>query len=88
MPDIRILNNNESFKEMKRTIRHTYDNEIDAAYINLTEAKKGAAADTYICENLPEQVKGEVFLDFDKDGRLLGIEIQGADKTLPEGFNT
>jgi uncharacterized protein YuzE len=87
MPEINAQNNDGAYKETKKTIRHTHDREIDAAYINLIDIPDGAATDTYICENLPEQVKGEIYLDFDKDGRLLGIEIQGADKTLPEGFN-
>ena len=36
--------------------------------------------------DLPDGVSGELFLDFDEDGHLLGIELLGASRLLrPEG---
>jgi len=59
------------------------DKSVDAAYIYLTDIKRGEAKKTYSCD-LRES--GEINLDFDANGRLLGIEILDASKKLPEGF--
>jgi len=39
---------------------------------------------TYCCD--PKEINGMINLDFDKNGKLLGIEIIGADKKLPESI--
>jgi len=59
-----------------------YDPQIDAAYISLAdEIGSGAAATTVPVD--PEEIDGEINLDFDRDGRLIGIEIQSASRFLP-----
>ena len=60
-----------------------YDTFADAAYIYLVdEIKPGGAARTYPCD--PDKVDGQINLDFDKDGRLVGIEVLDASKKLPK----
>ncbi|OYW28655.1 MAG: hypothetical protein B7Z44_07590 [Caulobacter sp. 12-67-6] len=53
----------------------TYDPEADAAYIKLAE---GGYYES-------EEVSPGVILDFTQDGKLLGIEILSASKTLAPG---
>jgi uncharacterized protein YuzE len=61
----------------------TYDNSANAAYIYLAdEIPPGGVAKTYCCD--PGEVKGMINLDFDADGRLVGIEILDASTRLPE----
>jgi len=61
----------------------TYDDTADAAYIYLAdEIEPGAVAKTYCCD--PQEVNGHINLDFDADGRLIGIEVLDASKRLPE----
>ena len=58
-----------------------YDSSIDAAYIHLGKnVQEGEVKNTYPCD--PIAVDGEINLDFDSDGRLIGIEVQNASKTL------
>jgi len=52
-----------------------YDSKADAAYIYLTE-KKSKVAET-------KELSDEVFVDYDKDGRPLGIEIIGVKDRVP-----
>lgn len=59
----------------------TLDKTIDAAYIYLTDIPYGGVAYTYPCD--PASV-GEINLDFDKSGLLLGIEVHNASKKLPK----
>jgi len=66
-----------------KSMRIIYDRSVDAAYIYLTDIKPGGAKKTYLCD--PRKA-GEINLDFDGNGRLLGIEILDASKKLPEGF--
>ena len=61
----------------------TYDKAADAAYVYLTNGvEAGGIAKTYCCD--PVEVNGEINLDFDKHGKLVGIEVLGASKLLPE----
>ncbi len=62
-------------------IKITYDNKADAAYIFLKEPNIDIAK-TYPCD--PKEVNGMINLDFDKDGRLVGIEVMDASKKLPK----
>ena len=66
---------------MHTRIRH--DQEADAAYIDLVPVvKSGEAVEQVIVARPP---KGEVILDFDENGFLLGVEIIGAiDLLRPE----
>jgi uncharacterized protein YuzE len=60
----------------------SYDKSIDAAYIQLAlEIDAGGVAKTYPCD--PLAVEGQINLDFDAAGRLVGIEILGASRKLP-----
>jgi uncharacterized protein YuzE len=60
----------------------SYDVSIDAAYIQLArDIGVGGVARTYPCD--PLEVGGEINLDFDAEGRLVGIEIVDASKKLP-----
>ena len=63
-------------------MRVTYDPRVDAAYIYLVdEISLGGVSATYPCD--PLEVSGQINLDFDSDGRLIGIEVLDASKKLP-----
>lgn len=63
-------------------MRVTYDSTVDAAYIYLQDRiSPGEASKTYPCD--PAKVNGIINLDFDKYGRLLGIEVLDARHRLP-----
>jgi len=63
-------------------VRVTYDKSTDAAYIYLTDnIGAGGVAKTYCCD--PLEVKGQINLDFDDEGRLVGIEVLGGSRRLP-----
>lgn len=51
------------------------DPEVDAAYITLQAIAEGAAVRQIVVEDA--RLSGEVVLDLDADGRLLGIELIG-----------
>ncbi len=60
----------------------SYDRSIDAVYIYLvSEVVPGQAATTYACD--PSEVGGHINLDFDSEGRLIGIEVLDASTKLP-----
>ncbi|WP_305789435.1 DUF2283 domain-containing protein [Symbioplanes lichenis] len=60
-------------------MRVTLDAEADAAYVEL------AAAEHRSVENVTvERPDGMIVLDFDAGGRLLGVEVLGAQLLLPE----
>ena len=65
-------------------MRITYDQEADAAYIYLVPIEAGGVAQTYSCD--PSQVNGMINLDFDREGRLLGIEVLDASQKLPQAL--
>lgn len=59
-----------------------YDKSVDAAYIYLAPSLGDAAAvKTYACD--PEEVGGQIQLDFDDAGQLIGIEVLDASHLLP-----
>lgn len=63
-------------------MRWTYDPEADAAYIQFVEEiGVGGVTKTVGCD--PLEVGGMINLDFDRDGRLLGIEVLDASRILP-----
>lgn len=67
-------------------VRVTYDREADAAYVYFVDPVQAAnlepkSAYTYVGE--PDDVDGMFNLDFDEEGRLIGIEILGARSKLP-----
>ncbi|MFC5738796.1 DUF2283 domain-containing protein [Sinirhodobacter huangdaonensis] len=60
-----------------------YDPSVDAAYIQLkSDDDHTSFGFTYCCD--PAEVEGQVHLDFDSEGRLVGIEILQASKKLPQ----
>ena len=61
----------------------TYEPETDMAYIYLSGIGKEEALETYSCEDLPELVNADINLDFDKNGRLRGVELSNASQVLP-----
>ncbi|MFF8386038.1 DUF2283 domain-containing protein [Streptomyces kanasensis] len=62
--------------------RVTYDRAADAAYVYLTApGTLTRAARTVACD--PVGIDGTVNLDFDEEGRLVGVEVLGAAATLP-----
>ncbi|MEV7325091.1 DUF2283 domain-containing protein [Streptomyces sp. NPDC093970] len=64
-------------------VRVTYDNTANAAYIYLTQPQVCVrAAYMYACD--PVDVDGMINLDFDEQGRLIGIEVLAASSKLPE----
>lgn len=63
-------------------IKIIYDKEVDAATIYLKDVCRGESVLTYPCN--PLKVNGEINLDFDKDGRMISIEVLGASKKLPK----
>jgi uncharacterized protein YuzE len=62
-------------------MRVTYDPSVDAAYIYLREAAARDASYTYVAE--PEIPTDLIDLDFDSDGRLIGVEVLSASRHLP-----
>lgn len=62
----------------------TYDPSVDAAYLYLVPIGPGEAKMTYGCD--PEEVDGQIHLDFDKEGRLIGIEVLDASHKLPKSL--
>ena len=69
-------------KEFAKPFRVTFDTGTDAAYIYLRDIAGGGVKRTIEVE-LPN---GNVNLDFDSEGRMVGIEVLGACDVLPEGF--
>lgn len=62
-------------------MRITYDPTADAAYVYLVEIPAGGVAQTVPLD--PREVDGQINLDIDADGRLLGIEVLDASRLLP-----
>lgn len=63
-------------------MRVSYDPSVDAAYIRLVDSIGTGGVDfTYGCD--PSEVGGMIHLDFDADGRLVGLEVLGASGKLP-----
>lgn len=66
------------------TLRLEWDAEVDAGYLYLTDIKDGDAVSQRIVES-PVKGLGEVVLDFDREGRLLGVEFLDH-RLLPPGL--
>lgn len=61
-------------------MRVEYDEAVDAAYIYVVETTAQVHKTVPVD---PREINGEISLDFDLDGRLVGIEIQNARRFLP-----
>ncbi len=61
-------------------MRITYDKQEDIAYIYFVDhPEPGSAANTYVLtEDYNLDLKGDVNLDADKNGKLLGLELYPA----------
>ncbi len=66
-------------------MRVTYDPQVDAGYIYLREIDSGGAKHTVPLDDLECSVDAvaSLILDFDDEGRLIGIEALGASEVLP-----
>ena len=69
----------------------SWDRSVDAAYISLIppdERTYGVAADSVTLEAIAEaagiDALRDLVLDFDRDGKLIGIEVLGARASLRE----
>jgi uncharacterized protein YuzE len=59
-----------------------YDRSVDAAYISFLGENEGPSFGfSYTCD--AKKVGGQINLNFDISGRLIGIEILQASKKLP-----
>ncbi|MFI5635546.1 DUF2283 domain-containing protein [Streptomyces sp. NPDC051664] len=64
-------------------VRVTYDKTVDAAYVHFTDPQvRVNSARMYPCD--PVDVDGMINLDFDDQGRLIGIEVLAASSKLPQ----
>lgn len=63
-------------------MRMTFDPDADAAYIYVAdEIAAGAAVENLVVER---DGHGDIVLDFNAEGRLLGVEVIGARRLLGE----
>jgi uncharacterized protein YuzE len=62
-------------------MRVTYDRDADAAYIYLREIEAGGSKQQ--CPVDCNSARGMIVLDIDGEGRLIGIEVIGAQNGLP-----
>ena len=62
-------------------MRITLDRHANAAYIYFVPIGPGGVAKSYPCD--PLGVGGMINLDFDAEGRLIGIEVLDASGKLP-----
>jgi len=62
----------------------TYDPDADASYIQLVDVIAEGGVSESIHSIMTPKKRGEILLDFDAEGRLLGVEILNARDVLPE----
>ncbi|WP_409181803.1 DUF2283 domain-containing protein [Amycolatopsis sp. VS8301801F10] len=65
-------------------LKVTYDRQADAAYVYFVAPSDAGqkVASMYACD--PVAVDGMINLDFDGNGRLLGVEVLDASSKLPQ----
>jgi uncharacterized protein YuzE len=63
-------------------MRVTFDRGGNAAYIYLKEIGEGEAVRQHLVDE--PHTRGMIVLDFDKKGRLIGIEVLDATRALPQ----
>jgi uncharacterized protein YuzE len=72
---------NLSPQKIKKSLSIKYDRPANSAYIYITKINPGEVSLTYPFD--PYEIGAEINLDFNKDEKLLGIEILNANKHLP-----
>jgi uncharacterized protein YuzE len=66
-------------------MRAEYDKSANSLYIYIKQIiENGEVKQTYPCN--PKEVGGEINLDFDKNGYLIGIEVLDADTKVSKEF--
>ncbi|WP_225723500.1 MULTISPECIES: DUF2283 domain-containing protein [Corynebacterium] len=65
-------------------MKFDYDPEADAAY--LTIAQPGVLPEGQISAITTEGMEGEIEIDIDENGKVIGIEFINASLILPSGF--
>ena len=61
-------------------MRWELDTEADAAYLSITDPEEGGAAVEQVV--VGREGRGDIVLDFNAAGRLLGVEVVGASALL------
>ena len=62
-------------------MRVTFDRSANAAYIYLTTIPPGGAARQHVVDE--RHARGQIILDLDSKGRLIGVEVLNATAALP-----
>ncbi|WP_168218638.1 DUF2283 domain-containing protein [Nocardioides eburneiflavus] len=78
----RVLADETLQATQRLSVRISYDQDADAAYVTLVDAIRSDEVERTIPVDLVE-LGGMINLDFGADGRLLGIAILDASKSLP-----
>lgn len=82
-PAIRRANPSPRYAQgMTASISVTFDPTANAAYVTLGEALRSEQSAAQHVVDLPAGAPGEVILDFDNAGRLIGVEVLGAREML------
>jgi uncharacterized protein YuzE len=72
-------------RNVRKAVTIRYDRQSDAAYINLVPTiAPGAVVKTHPCD--PGELGVMIAVDFDAEGRMLGIEVMDASSLLPRGI--
>lgn len=71
-------------EDESKCLRITHDDEADAAYIYLRNPLPPGAAVRTVPVALPDTIPASILLDFDGENRLIGLEVLGARRALPE----
>ncbi len=75
-----------NWREETVALRMTWDARVDAGYLYLAESGDGQAVGQARVVNPVDGDLGDVVLDFDRQGRLLGVEFLGR-RLLPPGLD-
>lgn len=62
-----------------------YDDSVDAAYISFADPEE-VSTFGFACACDSEEIGGQIHLNFDVSGRLMGLEILQASKRLPRNM--
>ncbi|WP_171058265.1 DUF2283 domain-containing protein [Modestobacter altitudinis] len=74
------------YRDEQVRLRLTWDREAGAGYLSFTDAAAGTAVSQRVVAS-PVPRAGDVVLDFDGEGRVLGVEFLGRG-VLPPGLAT